>query len=133
MAAGTLATRAPLLLDITLAAAGNGDSDVTMTRPFGIVDASVLCTASQTGGAAVVQLFRQALGAGGFTAITNTIACATAGLLGRTTTLAVAERVLAATDVLRATMSGEAGGSTANGRVFVSCYPTAITSSPSGS
>lgn len=133
MAAGTVSVRSLLMLDIGLAAAGNGDSDVTMTRPYDIYDTSVLCTASQTGGSAVLQLFRQALGSGGFTAITNTIACATAGLIGRTTTLAIAQRTLAATDVLRATVSGETGGSTANGKVFVLVHPLPILTSPSGS
>lgn len=126
MAAGSYSIKAVLLLDITLAAAGNGDSDVTMTRPYSIYDAKVLCTASQSGGTAVLQVSRQALGSGSFNTITNTMACATAGALARTTTVTVAERTLASTDVLRCTISGETGGSTANGRVFIEVIPLAI-------
>lgn len=126
MAAGTFSTRALLMLDLVMAAAGNGDSDVTMLRPLAIVEVAVLCTATDSGGNATMQLFRQALGAGGFNAVSSAISCFTLNAIGRTTQVVVAQRTLAATDVLRATIAS-AGGGTANGRMFIYVNPLPIT------
>ena len=118
MAAGTVVLRPRSCLVITLAQAGNGTSEVSVGRNLEIADASVLCTATDSGGTATAQLFRQALGSGAYNALTNTMACTTINLLARTTTLTVAEATLANTDVLRTTIAS-AGGGTANGKVFV--------------
>lgn len=119
MAVGTLSPRSACLrLVITLAAAGNGDSDVTMTRNLEVADISVLCTATDSGGNATLTLARQALGAGGFNALSSAMACTTVNALARTTVITVAQQTLANTDVLRATIAS-AGGGTANGKVYL--------------
>lgn len=109
------------ILDTAPAAAlGAGvteNQDYTVTRACFVSDASVLATATVANSTAT--LSRQALGSGGFTAITASLAMATAAALTRASTLAVAQYICAATDKLRvAFVDGGAGG--ANGRFFTS-------------
>jgi hypothetical protein len=121
-----LLPKAILVLDIVQTVPGNGNTDVSVTRPYKVLDANCLCTASQTGGTTVVTVQRQALGAGSFNALSSAMACATISNIARTTTVTVAERILAATDVIRAAMSGETGGSTATGNTIIRVQPLPI-------
>ncbi len=93
-------------LEITPDTAGAGSSDTVVTRPFSIVDGTVECRAAQASGTA--QLLRQALGTGGFVAITDLVICAVDDVLTGVGTLANAETTTAITDVIRLTLVGSA-------------------------
>lgn len=74
--------------------------DYTATAPLVMVDCHNVATATQGGGTA--QFFRQALGSGGFNAMTTAaLAMDTTSALTRTTTIVAAQRTVAATDVIR--------------------------------
>lgn len=118
--------KVPLILDVTLDQAGNGNSDNVVTRPFSVIDVHNICTATDSGGNATLTVTRQALGAGGFNALSSAMNCFTLNALTRTTVVTVAERTLSPTDVLRSTIAS-AGGGTANGRVFIHVLANAIT------
>ena len=123
-------TQNPILsLTLSPAAAGNGNTDNTMVRAFTIFDVSLVCTVTDGGGAATMQLFRQAGGAGAFTSFTNAMACTTSGAVARTTTLVQAQRVFAVGDVLRITLAGgtdAAGAGAENGVAYARFIPAAI-------
>lgn len=118
--------RPVLFLDTILAQAGNGNTDYTVTRPLVVSDAHTVCTAADSGGNATMTVSRQALGSGGFNALSSAMNCFTLNALTRTTVITVAESVLAATDVLRFAIAS-AGGGTANGRVWLTCASMPIT------
>lgn len=124
--ASTLRSSPPLVLDTTHTAAGAGatvTTDYTALRPFVVTDFTALALATVANSTA--QLSRQALGTGSFNTVSNTVAVATISLLGRTTTLTVAQYVVAVTDVLRVSVvDGGAGGALA--RTFSYLLPTAI-------
>lgn len=124
--ASTLRSSPPLLLDTTGAAAGAGGTvtvDYTVLRPFVVTDFTCLCLA--TVGGSTAQLSRQALGTGAFNTVTNAVAIATISLIARTTTLTVAQYIVAVTDVLRVSFV-DGGGAGALGRGFTYLLPTAI-------
>lgn len=123
MAAGTFVTKAVLLLQITPAAAGSGNSDVVMTRPFVAYDCHNIATV--TDGGSTMQVSRQALGSGGFNTVTNAMACAAADALTRTTTMTQAQCTLSTTDVVRVILT-TGGAGTCNGLCFLHVYPTAL-------
>jgi hypothetical protein len=93
-----------LLLDASPTAALTASPttvDFTATCPMNLVDCHAIATATQAAGTAQFQ--RQALGAGAFNAMTTAaLAMDTVSALIRTTTIVAAERVIAATDVVRA-------------------------------
>lgn len=109
------------ILDTAPAAAlGAGvteNQDYAVTRACVVADAHALALATVANSTAT--LSRQALGSGGFTAITGNLAIVTAATITRATTLAIAQYVCAATDVLRVAFV-DGGGGGANARFFTS-------------
>jgi hypothetical protein len=95
--------RPVFILDIAPAAAvtvSPTNVDFTATAPLVLVDCHNVATATQGGGTA--QLFRQALGSGGFSAMTTAaLAMDTTSALTRTTTVVAAQRTVSPTDVIR--------------------------------
>ena len=98
---------APLfLLSITPTAAGAGNTDHTVTRPFTLVDGTVEATATQAGGTA--QISRQLAAGGGFVAVTDAVVCTTDDALVGVGSLATATKTFAAGDTLRLILAGAA-------------------------
>lgn len=85
-------------------APGPGNTDHTVTRPFTIIDGTVEATATQAGG--TQQILRQALGAGGFNATTDAVACAVDTALTGVGNITALQRTFNATDVLRLALAG---------------------------
>jgi len=98
--------------------------DLTLARPVDLYEATVLALLTQA--ASTAQVSRQALGAGGFSTVSNAMAMDTANSLIRTTTITVAQRSCVATDVLRTVFIAGGGGS-ASGIAYVSFIATPIT------
>jgi hypothetical protein len=97
------------------------NEDYTITRPFTVADVHLATTTGAMG--ETVTVSRQALGAGMFNALSSAMACADSlGTLARSTLVAVAQKTLAITDVIRA------AGSVATTRadVYVLVLPAAI-------
>lgn len=117
-----LSIRSVLLLDMTPGAAGPGNTDHTITRPFTVCDAWVIGTAVQAGG--TIQASRQALGAGAFNTVTDAIACAAVDAKSAAAVITQAQVNFAVSDVLRCVVAGVA----TNGRMFLNCYPGVIAS-----
>lgn len=117
--------RPPFILDIAPSAAITSSPtnvDFTATAPLVMVDAHTVATATQGGGTA--QPSRQALGSGGFTAMTSAaIACDTTNALTRTTTVVVAQRTVAVTDVVRGVFTTV----NTNGNLYLTMVMTPIT------
>ena len=105
------------ILAVSLAATPNTDTDFTVTRPLTVLDVSMLATVSTNGGAGTAILKNTA------SAVSSAIAIATAGDLGRTTSLSLTNRLFAVAGIMRVTVdSGAAGTCTA----IVTFIPTAI-------
>ena len=91
------------------------NQDYTVTRACFVADAHVIATATANV-SGTAQLSRQALGSGGFTAISAALTMTTSGALIRAASIAVAQYVCAATDVLRVAFVDGGGTGGANGR-----------------
>lgn len=120
--------RAFLMVEYSMAAAGVGatvNTDLTSARPFDIVDAH--CVPQATAGVSGTCAFqRQALGAGNFNAITNTMTATTASTVARTTTVTEAERTVSTTDVVRMAVVDGGGGGGARVRGYLHILPNVI-------
>lgn len=116
--------RPPFILDMAPAAALTASPtnvNFTATAPLVMVDAHTVATATQ--GAGTAQPFRQALGSGGFNAMTTAaIACDTTSALTRTTTVVAAERTVSPTDVVRAVFTTV----NTNGNLYLTMVMTPI-------
>lgn len=122
--------RPVLKLDYTLAAAlATGvttNVDYAATRPFVVSDVHNVATAN-AGVSGTSQILRQALGAGGFNAVSAALAMSASGTLTRAASITAAQMVVAATDVLRCAFVDGGGAGGANGRAFAELLPTPIT------
>lgn len=116
-----LTVLANLLVRVTPGGAGAGNTDHTITRPFGVQSASVVATAVQAGGTA--QVLRQVQGAGAFVALTDAMPCAVVDAFTAAVTIAQAQANFDINDVLRLTLAGVA----TNGVVNLQSWPRPIT------
>jgi hypothetical protein len=114
---------ASLVLACTPLAAGNGNTDLVMLRPFVVTSVDTVVTASDAG--ATLTLSRAAVSApSSFATLTDAIAFAAAGLTARATTLTNAQRTFATGDILRMIIAS--GSTTANGVAYVTILPSAV-------
>lgn len=117
-----VAVRPILALDYTMTAVGTTETvPYVVARPLVVIDCHNQCSA--TGAGSTSQLFRQALGSGGFNAVTAALVMATADALVRAVDLIAAQNIASVTDVLRTTFTSANGGT---GRMWVHVTPTAI-------
>jgi hypothetical protein len=100
-------------IDVTADATGTNGPTFTLPRAGTIMSAWTLCTATNAGG--LLQVERQALGSGVFSAATSAMTCDTANALARPTVIFVSQSSCAATDVFRIVANGAAD----RGRVYI--------------
>jgi len=104
--AGTAGIQTPVCVYFTQVGAGAANNDYTLTRGATLLQAWSIARATQVGG--TLQIFRQALGAGGFTAVTDAMNAAADQLAQGCGTIDDAQYTFAATDVIRFTTVGAA-------------------------
>lgn len=85
-----------------------GDYTVTVTRPFVVLDASLLPFASN--GAATIKMQRQAAAGGGFADLTDAMICAVIDVPARPALLVNAQAVFDVGDQLKAVIANGAQG-----------------------
>lgn len=127
--------RPTLVLDYTMTAVGVTENvDYTALRPFAVIANSNVCLVADAG--STTQLQVQALGTGGFNAISNALICAVAGTTFSSTTalggglpaangIVPARYIVNPTDVLRCVFT--ANNTTLNARHWATILLTPIT------
>lgn len=95
------------------------DPTVTLTRPFNIVDMVVQPTASNSSG--TVKLQRSTDAGSTYSDVTDAVAAATSGTLGRAATVVAAQAAFASTNVLKLLRANSA-----QAICYIYVQPTAI-------
>ncbi len=103
---GTAGIQFPLVITFTQSVAGAANNNYVLTRQMNLTNAWVQARATQVAG--TCQLFRQALGVGGYTAATDAINAGVDTAVTNVGILVAAQTAFVATDVIRFATVGAA-------------------------